>query len=261
MSKSNSSLIFNLLTLVFLLGTCVSLMVVAAIFINPYILPEPFQPATQMALVPTLTRLPTLPPSNTPEFTATPLNPTLPPSWTPKVTPTPSITPTGAEPTEKPTKTSFPTFTYTPTFSPTPTRTATPTATGPTPTASRTQSAYSFTLQNEKPAYILNWANSAGCAWMGIAGQAFNMAEQPIQGYYVRLEGGGLSFDAITGSKTAYGLGGYELYITDHVIETTNTYKVQLRDATGKALSDWYYVSTFADCAKNLIMVNFVQNH
>lgn len=115
---------------------------------------------------------------------------------------------------------------------------------------------YPFTLQPGSPAYLPNFANSAGCNWLGIAGQAFNSSGQPIVGLIVHLEGNGLNQDALTGSKQAYGAGGYEHYLNDHVIVAT--YSVQLRNASID-LSPAYQIPTFADCNKNLVLVNFIQ--
>lgn len=97
---------------------------------------------------------------------------------------------------------------------------------------------------------------------MGIGGQAFSLDGNPIINLVVHLEGGGLSQDALTGSKTAYGTGGYEFFLNNRPVQSTGEYKVQLRDQNGTTpLSDFITVDTFADCTKNLLLVNFVQNH
>jgi len=66
--------------------------------------------------------------------------------------------------------------------------------------------------------------------------------------------------ESVTGSKPAYGPGGYELPFNNHPVQTTNVYRIQLRNA-GAPLSDTYVINTFSDCNKNLILVNFAQNH
>ncbi len=58
-----------------------------------------------------------------------------------------------------------------------------------------------------------------------------------------------------------YGPGGYELYLADHVMATTDTFRIQVRDAAGVPLSPWYSIPTYADCSKNLILANFVRNY
>jgi hypothetical protein len=124
--------------------------------------------------------------------------------------------------------------------------------------AIRSQTGFSYVLYDDNPIYMANWANSAGCKWLGIAGQVFDFNGRAVLGLYAHLEGGGLTVDAPTGSQPQYGLGGYEIFLADHVMDTTNTYQLQLRNPGGEALSDWYTVPTHADCSKNLIVVNFV---
>ncbi len=76
------------------------------------------------------------------------------------------------------------------------------------------------------------------------------------------LRGLAINSDALTGTKTAYGAGGYEFFLNNRPVQTSGEYKVQLRDQNGTTpLSDQIAVDTFADCSKNLLLVNFVQNH
>jgi len=222
--------------------------------------PEPFRVADTPLSMATLASLPTLTLPPTP--TETSILPVFPPTWTPigTSTVTPTRPPTNT-PTATVTDTPKPTVTPTPTITLTPSKTLTPTPTGPSPTPSNTQSPFNYVMQNGAPTYMQNWTNTAGCNWLGIAGQAFDLGGHPVQGLYVHLEGGGLNVDAPTGGKPAYGPGGYELYLLDHVTNTTNTWHVQLRDSAGHALSDVFYIPTFQDCSKNLILVNFAQNH
>jgi hypothetical protein len=117
----------------------------------------------------------------------------------------------------------------------------------------------SFDLQPGCPAYLANTVNTAGCNWMGITGQAFSLDGLPILGLYVHLEGGGLVVDAPTGGAPSVGPGGYEIVLSDHPIETTDTYRMQLRNASGQPLSDTYVIATFGDCRRNWILVNFEQ--
>jgi len=132
---------------------------------------------------------------------------------------------------------------------------------GPSLTPTRTRSPYQFTLQNDRPTYVKNFANTAGCNWLGIAGQVYDLSGQPMLNLLVHLEGGGLNVDTITGPRIEYGLGGYELYLGNTPIDTTDVYRIQLRTSMGQPLSDIYVIPTFADCNKNLILANFVQNH
>lgn len=131
----------------------------------------------------------------------------------------------------------------------------------PTITLTRTLSPFPFTLQDGNPYYFQNFANTAGCNWLGIAGQVFDLSGNVMLNLIVHLEGGGLNMDAITGARIEYGPGGYELYLGNTPIDTTDVYRIQLRTATAQPLSDFYVIPTFADCKKNLVLVNFVQNH
>ncbi|MFN2187295.1 MAG: hypothetical protein ACK2T3_00865, partial [Candidatus Promineifilaceae bacterium] len=102
---------------------------------------------------------PTLTPVNQPDVaTAAPLN-------TVRPTLTPSATPTLPPPT--PTRTPTPTPTYTPTP-------------GPSPTATSTRSAFPFTKDLVSPQYLQNFANSAGCNWLGLAGEVYDIDGNPV---------------------------------------------------------------------------------
>ena len=260
---NRGSLIVNLVTLLIIAATACSGIYFLSVFANPTgglnLFPPPTKPA--VAVLPT--------PTDTPSF------PTLPPEWTPTNTPQPDTdTP---EPSETPTPTQTETTTATPTrigAGDTPTATLdpsispSPSATGPTPTPSETvepthtPSEFQFTLQDESVQYIRQFAYpDLDCNWMGIGGQVFDLEGNPIIGNLVHLEGGGLSIDAITGTNSNYGPGGYEHSLDTTPRDTTDEFVVQLLDLGGAPLSDQIVVPTFADCNRNLILVNFVQNH
>ena len=244
--------LFNVLSALLLVMSCGSLLCVAALFAVPGLIPASLQPPTEPIVI-AVGLSPIVPVTDTPEG---PIVPTFLATWTPTVTPTASPIP--------PTKTPSPIPSDTqpgPTRTPSTTVTPSPTNTGPTPTASKTRSPNPWTLQLGSPAYLANTVNTAGCNWMGITGQAFDLLGKPVLGYYVHLEGGGLTVDALTGGKPSVGPGGYEIVLSDHPIETTDTYRVQLRNASGQPLSDTYVIPTFGDCRRNWILVNFVQNH
>lgn len=265
--------LFMALTSLMLLGSCGVLVLTVLIFVNPAFLPEAVRPVPagggSVAVVPTVALLPT---STSPSSF-----PTLPATWTPTATPTasttPSVTPTPTDtPTTTPSVTPTSEFTATPTETPsrTPTLTLTPTPTGPTPTRTNTPSPFQFTLQNDRINYTQNFARpTVGCAWQGIAGLAYDLNGRPITGLIVQLQGGGLDYGALTGTRPEYGSGGYELFITDKPTTTTNTYRVQLRNASGQPLSEAVVVPTFENlvdvngtvtCARQLALVYFVQN-
>jgi hypothetical protein len=253
--RARSGSIFNIFAVLFLALSCLTAACVGAVLAFPGLVPVQFQPPTLVVIA-----VFTLPPKATP--TNTSAVPTLPPEWTDTPTPTVTDTPLPSDtPLDTPTGTERPTVTSTPTITFTPSKTPTLTPTGPTLTPSKTRSAFQFTLQNNQPSYLKNYANTAGCNWMGIAGQVFDLSGNVMLNLLVHLEGGGLNADAVTGSRIEYGPGGYELFLGAPAKDTTNTFRVQLRSAQGQPLSDVYVINTFADCNKNLILVNFVQNH
>jgi hypothetical protein len=67
--------------------------------------------------------------------------------------------------------------------------------------------------------------------------------------------------DALSGSQPKYGPSGWEVPLGNAPQATTNTYRVQLRESTGQALSEAVVLQTFNDCNRNQILINFVQNH
>jgi hypothetical protein len=270
MKRGYGCLITNLLTGVVVLATAAACAVTVMMFANPYNAFNPFPP-------PTLPSIAVLPSPTTTDAVSN--FPTFPPTFThtSTITLTPTITNTPRPVTATNTR---PPATDTPESSPTPsatedltqqaqltenvaTNTLAPTLTATvTPTASKTRSAFPFTVQGGAPLPIQNFANSEGCNWMGIAGQAFDLQGNPIINLVVHLEGGGVELDAVTGTKTAYGAGGYEFFLNNRPVQSSGEFEIQLLDPSGKIpYSDLIIVDTYADCSKNLLLVNFVQNH
>lgn len=174
---------------------------------------------------------------------------------TPARTVTSSVTPTRTQ-TSTPAITRTPTKTFTPTKTSTPTRTATPTSTStPLP----------YTLQEEAPSYTTNFAHTdAGCNWLGLAGQVFGADGTPQLNLVVVVKGklGSVNLDlaGVTGIPEAdvYGPGGYEIKLADAVSASSGKLTVQIFDLNGKTLSAVFPVDTYADCNKNLIVINFI---
>ena len=253
--------LINVLSVLVMLLSCASGGTFAALYQYPSLVA--LIPPPGAWVVPTMpvlvAAIPTLTPVVTPDPQATEdaAFPTLPPEWTATHTPTATDTPEPA--TETPVLEDTATVTVRALV--TGTLSATITPGGPTPTATRTRSAFAYTLQNGSVTYLANFINGSGCSWFGLAGQAFGLDGRPIIGLTVHLEGDGLSLDAITGSQPAIGPGGYEIPLGNHPIETSDLYTIQLRNNTGTALSDTIVVETFGDCSRNLVLVNFVQNH
>ncbi|MCC6148054.1 MAG: hypothetical protein IT308_10860 [Anaerolineaceae bacterium] len=178
------------------------------------------------------------------------------------------ITPTSTwtfSPTVTPTMTRTATFTATTTFTNTPTQTTTPTQT-PLPTLTRTPTLVilPYSIQPSTPAYLQNFSHpEAGCNWMGVAGQVFNRAGGPILNMVVVVEGiinnAPVEGIGLTGLNNAYGPGGYEIQLGSGVAGSLNSVSITLYDLAGVPMTNPFSFSTFADCSRNLIVINFNQ--
>ena len=225
-----SRLIWNILTILALIGVLCVGMAFLMIYINPQIGINPFPPATE---IPTIA-LPT--------FTST-VPPVLDPTWTPTHTPEPSAT-------------STPRPTNTPLISDTPT---------PSPESTSPPGGLSFVLQQGSPQAIANiYDPSAGCDWMGVGGQALDLTGAPVISLIVQVGGtiGGRSFNSvfvITGTAQQLGPGGFVFQLADRPIASKGALWIQLLDQQGLPLSERIYFDTFDDCEKNLILINFKQ--
>ena len=229
-------LVLNFITFGFLLASLVLGGAYGVILINPQVSFNPYPP-------------PTLPPTVGP----------------PTVTNTPAIylpteipsTPTAARP--------LPTSAETATLTPTPAETATPTATETvdlTPPAT-VQAGAQFELQPGSPTHT---AHVSGCSNLGVGGRVFDTQSAPIIGLAVRLGGelGGLdigTLDSITGSAfDLFGFGGYYIDLGDTPIASQGTLWIQVVEASsGLPLSQQVFLTTFANCEQNLVLVNFRQ--
>lgn len=241
MRRRGAAGLLNVLTIALLAMTCALVAGYVALLVNPSAPFNPFPPRSPMAVV-------ELPPTTAPGPGAE------------GETPTATLVPFTDTPQPTATLAASPTFTE---IVPT-----TPVATlavilpaSPLPSPTRTESPFRFTVQGDAPIAVKNVFNQAGCAWMGIGGQVYDLNDRPIIAYVVHLEGGGRDEDSLTGSKPQYGPGGYEFRLADEPKQTTGVYRIQLRDAQGAGLSDWIPIDTYGDCLKNVLVVNFLQNH
>ncbi len=235
--KDNTTLIWNILTAILLVGALCIGVVFLMIFTNPQSGLNPFPPPTQVVAMQFPTSTPTprllLPPTWTP---VPYIEPTSTPTLFPSTTPLPSNTPYGL-PTEVPTK-------------------------GPSPTP--TPGGMSFIVMAGYPKGLPNIGHTdMGCNWMGVAGQVKDLSQSPISGLTIQLggtlEGKVVEQLTLTGLATQYGQGGFEFTIADHTVASHGTLWLQLLDQAGLPLSNKTYFDTYPDCEKNLVLIYFTQ--
>jgi hypothetical protein len=228
--KKSSGRIWDILTILALVGFLIIGCVFLVIFLNPQSALNPFPPQA----------LPTLYISPTP----TPTGRVLPPTWTISPSPEPSVT-------------------YTP--GPTATPLVTDTPISGTASITVTPGGYSFALQSGSPSAIQNiYFPEAGCSWMGVGGQALDLTGAPVIGLIVQLGGSleGRTLDtklSLTGTATQLGPGGFLFELADHPIASDDTLWIQLNDQAGLPLSDKILFDTFSECEKNQIIIYLKQ--
>lgn len=235
--RGSFDLIWNLLTLIVLLVLFAVIAVQTTIYFNPYAAFNPFPPVE----MPEVMVLPT--PTNTviilPEIEATeaPVA-VVDPTEIPEPTATQEIivqegTPVVAEDPVEPTATPFVGY-------------------------------YSFRMQNEPNA--INGAifkPDLGCSWLGVAGQVFDLQGRPVKGIRVwlrgTLNGENIDYLGLTLDSSPYGPSGFEFTLADTPVASSGKLYLQLLDQAGIPISDKVYFDTYADCEKNLILINFKQ--
>lgn len=231
---SSSGIIWNLLTVLVVIGAVCLLSYFLMIFINPQSSLNLYPPPTLPAL---LEQIPTATPTTFNELPAT---------WTPTVT-------------SLPTETNTPGPTNTATVTPTLFVLPSPTIT-PTPTATKQPE---FLLIGGVDYDRAGPTNGRGCNWMGVGGNVIDLDGNAVQGLTVLLGGEyetkPIRKTAITGSAPAYGDGGYEFTIADDPGNSKETMYVQLFTPDGKAVSPQYLFRTYDDCSANLVRMDFQQ--
>lgn len=209
---------------------------VTHIFINPSSRFNPFPPPTQAATIE---------------------GPTLEESRQPTIT------------TAAPTRTPTPTLTRT--ASPAPTRTATDEPTTPggvhnpatTPIPTKTLDiGFPFTMHGEqKMLDASTFDGRHGCNWQGVAGQTFDLLNRPLPGILVQVSGTlgaeKLEMIGMSGTVLTYGPAGYEIFLSNRIVESRDSLFIRLIDEAGKPLSEQYPLETSGDCRRNLVVVNF----
>jgi len=238
--QSSPDLKWNLLTVVMLLVMMCACIFFFNIFSNPYSSLNLFAPDT-----------PIPPPSTatwTPIAYAATWTPTLTVPPTETSTPRPTFT-VVASPTLFSVKTATPN--YTPTIAPTPTRT-------PRPTGVPYSIAVTF---NES----VTFRADTSCSSLYIAGQALDAKKKPVVGLQVKLGGGvpGKNFvpplTTLTGISPVYGQSGFEFDLKIAPVASSKSLWIQLYDQSGSPLSEKTFLTTYADCKKNLVLVRFSQ--
>jgi hypothetical protein len=232
------SIIWDILTVIVLLGVCYVAYYVISIFINPYSLSNPFPPVPLPTLFQTATSTPTLIP--------------LQPTWTPTQTNSPIPTRTKA-----PTWTKVPLL-ITPSATSTPTETPLPGTPTITPTAMPASAVITYQASTSMHADL-------ACKWMGLGGKVVDSKNSPLLFQVIQLggnlDGKDVNATVLSGVSPAYGTSGFEFEkLSDHPIASTQSLWIQLLDKNNLPLTEKIYFDTYDDCAKNLVMVVFTKN-
>ncbi len=237
--KKNYDGLLNGCSLALVAGIVVSVVFIFMVFSNPNAGYNPFPPPTMVPtlFIPSITPIPTSPfatPAPTATFSVAPL-----------VTDTPDQpTPTAIEGTPIGTLSSG-------------------TVTPATPTAKVT-AVYSFEIQGDPKAIDATLFDpNHGCTWMGVAGRAYDLQNGPVTKLEVQLfgilDGNLLSLTSLTGTSTQYGPSGFEFTLASKPVASNQRLWIRLVDQAGVPLSDRIFFDTFADCTKNLVVINFKQ--
>jgi hypothetical protein len=111
------------------------------------------------------------------------------------------------------------------------------------------------------PIGIPNFTDPAsGCNWLGVAGQVFDRSGNPIQGLVIKIEGvlGGneILLYGVTGGVLSIGPGGFLLKLANLPLASENSIYLQVLSISGDELTPRIQVQTYADCQRNLILLN-----
>jgi len=238
MPHGRQASLFNLLAVVFLGLSVLSLGWIVDIVVNPYGRLNPFPPPTLAVVVTFATMTPSVEPTTaqsapTPAWTETPTETSVP------TTPTATAT---AEATVQ--------LTATPTFSPT----LLPTV---TPVPSPTRSAFTYTASITYRVHPVEV-----CDWMGIGGTVTDLQGKAALGSYVHIWGlDNIDQVVVVGGNTNYGPSGWELRLARGQIVGNWTVQLVASPETKLPLSMAYTISMPGDCKRNLALVRFQQNH
>ena len=132
----------------------------------------------------------------------------------------------------------------------------------PEPTETNAPGGFTFMRQSDPQAISINlYDASRGCGWMGVAGRVVDEQNRPVTGIRVwlrgTLDGKRVDMTSLTGTAAQYGPSGYEFTIANQPLESRGSLSVRLLDQANLPLSERVVFDTFADCEKNLILIDF----
>jgi len=264
-SRGFGSALLNIVAVILIVGACGVVALLIFIVMTPDNFLSDLLGTGDASPSPTLisvAEVPTIAPTGTPVPTDEPTMEIDIPATNTPIPPPDSLT-RAVLSTPRPTMTStlaptLPPNTATPTNTPTPTDTATP---GPSPTVTNTRSPFPFTKDLTSPQYLQNYANTAGCDWMGVAGIVLDESGNPVPHgeYVVHVWDGGIDLRVVVGDAPAYGPSGYEQFLFNEPRFQENN--VQMETRSGTAVSQVYRLQTRTSCNENLIRFDFIQNH
>jgi hypothetical protein len=104
---------------------------------------------------------------------------------------------------------------------------------------------------------------TVGCTWLGIGGVVTNRSGDPLVGIILSLAGS-LDFTTynqttLSGAAPQYGEGGYEFYLGGALTASQGNLYLQIVGEDGQPISDPIAITTYSDCQRNLILINFQQ--
>ena len=233
-ARVDADRLWNLGTLVILLCMVILVAIFASIYANPNAVVNPYPPPTAAVAILLPTRTATVP---------------LP-------------TPTETE-IVMPTETPAPTDTPVP-IGPTSTVVGADQVIEEAPTA-KANAAYAYDLKSAPaPIDATLLYPGRGCNWLGVGGQVSDLSGRPVTGINVQMYGvadfRSMNVVTLTGTAQKYGEAGFEFTISDEkVFSSKGVFWIQLIDQQRNPLSKRVVFDTFDDCARNLIVINFVQ--
>lgn len=122
-----------------------------------------------------------------------------------------------------------------------------------------------YVRQAGSPTWLPNFSRpERGCDFLGVAGQVFGAQGAPKTMLIIEAGGtlGGRDVFALslTGNDSIYGPGGYELILSDRLVQSNGSVWIQVLNLEGQALSEKVHFDTFSDCQRNLVLINLVES-